>query len=74
MRLKDVEFQLSWAKYRAEQIDIEFKRKSSLILAWIKDVGCKGAGLRTEMGDMLALYDNYHALLYVADMIENGRP
>lgn len=74
MRLKDVEDNLAWVKMRAKVTDRQFQEELAQFSSHAKEVGCKSIGLRSMLGRLTALYDNYHSLLAVADMIENGSP
>ena len=76
LTLEDVEFNLGWVRRRSKIIDRQFREELDKFYSWVKqpEVGCNGYAVRSDLARLQALYDNYHSLLAVAQMIESGTP
>ncbi len=68
--LKQIKSNLGWIKRKAELHEIRFKEEVENLNNIVKNSGAKPINLDMNIRHICALYNNYHALLASAAIIE----
>lgn len=74
LSIEKIALNIGWVKRKAELNEIQFKQEVELFARMVKNGGAKVIGLDQTIILLNNLYSNYHSLLAVAQMIEEGTP